>query len=126
MKAQLEDLDRELAKSLAERLEKDAQSAPRTASWLLKDVASAWLEAGDKAKALAAAQKSAGGAPEQRSGILTHQWHAGLGDVFLETGELQLATTHFEAALAATDQPALKKGVEKKLAEARGRAAAKQ
>jgi hypothetical protein len=43
-----------------------------------------------------------------------------LGDVFLETGEPQLAITHLEAALAHTDQPALRQNVEKKLAQARG------
>jgi len=120
LKTQLDGLDRELAAALAQRLEKDAETAPRIASWLLKDAATAWLEAEDKGKALAAAKKSAAGAPEQRSQILTYQWHNGLGDVFLQTGEAQLAVAQFEAALANTDQPALRKGVEKKLAEARG------
>ena len=69
--------------------------------------------------------ESAAGPPEQRTGILTHQWHEGLVDVFLQSGEPQLAIAHFEAALAATDQPVLRKGIEKKLAEARGVAAAK-
>src|SRR5262245_52888073 len=117
LKKRLDELDLELARQLAERLEKDAQTTPRTASWNLKDAAAAWLEAGEKAKALAAAKQSAAGPPEQRTQILTHQWHSGLGDVFLQAGEPQLAITHFEAALAATDQPGLKKTVEKKLAE---------
>jgi tetratricopeptide (TPR) repeat protein len=122
LKTQLDDLDLELAQKLAERLEKDAESAPRTSAAYLKDAATAWLEAGDKAKALAAAKKSAAGPPEQRTSILTYQWHSGLGDVFLQTGEPQLAIAQLEAALAATDQPALRKSVEKKMAEARGAA----
>ena len=109
----------------AEQLEKDADSAPRTGSWHLKNAAVAWLEAGDKPKALAAAKKSAAGAPESRSGILTMQWNEGLGDVFLETGEAPLAIKHFESALASTNQPSLQKRIEKKLAEARGVASQK-
>jgi len=120
LKTQLDDLDRDLARKLAERLEKDAESAPRTSASHLKDAATAWLEAGDKTKALAAAKKSVAGPPEQRSQILVYQWHSGLGDVFLQAGEPQQAISQFEAALASTDQPALKNTLEKKLAEARG------
>ncbi len=124
LKQQLDELDRDLARQFAERLEKDAETAPRTAAWFLKDAATAWLEAGDKAKALATAKKSAGGAPENRNQQLTQMWHEGLGDVFLQTGQPQLAITHFEAAIANTNQPTTKQGLEKKLAEARGTAAA--
>lgn len=125
LKQRLDDLDRDLATQLAKRLEKDAESAPQTSSRHLKDAATAWLEAGDKTKALTAAKKSAAGPPEQRTGILKLQWHESLGDVFLQAGEPRLAITHFEAALAASDQPALQKRLEKKLAEARGTALAK-
>jgi hypothetical protein len=65
-------------------------------------------------------EKIRGQPAEQRSSILKYQWYSGLGDVFLETGEPQLAITHLEAALAHTDQPALRQNVEKKLAQARG------
>jgi tetratricopeptide (TPR) repeat protein len=125
LKQRLDKLDQDLARQLAERLEKDAEVAPRTAAWHLKDAATAWLEAGDKAKALATAKKSAAGPAEQRSQLLTYQWHSGLGDVFLEAGEPQAAITHFETAIAAIDQPSLKKSAEKKLAQARGTAPAK-
>jgi tetratricopeptide (TPR) repeat protein len=125
LKRQLDYLDRDLAREHAERLEKDADAAPRTSGWHLKNAAAAWLEAGDKPKALAAAKKSAAGPPETRSGILAMQWNEGLGDVFVETGEAPLAIKHFESALASTDQPALKKRIEKKLAEARGVASQK-
>src|SRR3989442_284500 len=83
LQRQLDYLDRDLARQLAERLEKDAQVAPRTSSRHLKDAATAWLEAGDKTKALAAAKKSAAGPAENRTGILAMQWNEGLGDVFL-------------------------------------------
>jgi tetratricopeptide (TPR) repeat protein len=125
LKQRLDSLDLDLARQLAERLEKNAEAAPQTAAWHLKDAAAAWLEAGDKAKALATAKKSAAGPVEQRSKILTHQWHSGLGDVFLEAGEPPLAIKHFEAAIAATDQPGLKKTAERKLAQARGTVSSK-
>jgi len=125
LKQRLEELDRDLARQLAERLEKDAEVAPRTSGWHLKDAATAWLEAGDKTKAVATAKKSAAGPAENRNQQLTQMWHEGLGDVFLQTGEPQLAISHFEVALANTDQPITKKGLEKKLAEARGVASTK-
>ncbi|HEY2413016.1 MAG TPA: hypothetical protein VGI40_12275 [Pirellulaceae bacterium] len=121
LKQQLEDLDKKLAGRLAQRLENDAQSAPRTSAWLLKDAATAWLEAGDKEQALATAQKSLAGPPENRNGQLNQMWHEGLGDVFLATGQPQLAVTEFEAALAsASDSAIIKQNLDKKLAQARG------
>jgi len=127
LKAQLDVLDSDLAAQLAQRLENDALAAPRTASWHLKDAASAWLEAGDKAKAIATAKKSAAGPPENRNEQLTLMWHQGLGDVFLQSGDPQLAIAHFEAALSLTagNLAYAKQGLEKKLAEARGAAATK-
>jgi len=125
LKQQLNEIDRDLARQLAQRLEKDAETTPRTSAWLLKDASTAWLEAGDKPKALATAKRSAGGAPENRNQQLTQMWHEGLGDVFLQTGEPQLAITHYEVAIANTEQPVTKQGLEKKLAEARGTAASK-
>jgi tetratricopeptide (TPR) repeat protein len=122
LKKRLEELDRDLARQLAEQKEKDASTAPQLAASNLKDAATAWLEAGDKDKALAAAKNAAAGPPEQRTQILTYQWRDSLGDVFLKVGEPKLAIEQFEAALAATDQPGLKKSVEKKLAEARAAA----
>ena len=76
-------------------------------------------------KALAIAKKAADGPPESRDQQLAQMWHEGLGDVFLQTGQPQLAITHFEAAIANTDQPVTKQGLEKKLAEARGTAGSK-
>jgi len=113
-------LDAELATVLAARLEKDAEAAPRTAASLLKDAATAWLEAGDKAKALAAAKKSLTQPPEQRGDLLVFYWRDGLGDVFLATGEPALAAEQFQAAIAAAGNLATQRQVtEKKLAEAK-------
>jgi tetratricopeptide (TPR) repeat protein len=121
----LDEANRELASKLAERLEKDAAAAPHTAASTLKDAATAWLEAGDKPKALAAAKKSAASPPESRSDLLVYYWREGLGDVFLAAGEPKLAIPHFEAAIAVTPIAGHKQATEKKLAEAKA-AAAKQ
>jgi tetratricopeptide (TPR) repeat protein len=120
--ARVEALDRELATALATRLEKDADAAPQTAASILKDAATAWLEAGDKAKALAAANKSLAQPPEQRP-LLAYYWRDGLGDVFLATGQPALAVQQFEAAIAAAaNLGPQRKSAEKKLAEARAAA----
>jgi tetratricopeptide (TPR) repeat protein len=123
LQARLDVINTGLATALATRLEQDADAAPQTAAWLLKDAASAWLEAGDKAKALAAAKKSLAQPPEQRSTILTYQWRDGLGDVLLAAGEPALAVQQFEAAVAASQPGVLRQSAEKKLAEARARLA---
>ena len=120
--AQQDALNVELAMALATRLEKDAGAAPQTAASLLKDAGSAWLEAGDKAKALAAAKKSLAQPPEQRTGILTMQWREGLGDVLLAAGDPALAVQQFEAAVAAANAGPLRERAEKKLAEAKAAA----
>jgi hypothetical protein len=125
LKQELDALDRELAATFAQRLENEAQAAPKTTAWLLKDAAAAWLEAGDNPKALASAKKSAAAAPEARTTQLTHMWHEGLGDVFLKAGEPQLAVAQFEAAIAVAPYDSAREAVQKKLAEARGTAVSK-
>lgn len=121
----LDEADRVLASQLAEKLEKDAESAPQTAASLLKDAATAWLEAGDKPRALAAAKKSAASPPEQRSELLAYYWRDGLGEVFLAAGEPQLAIPHLEAALASTTIAGYRESTQKKLAEAKAAVAMK-
>jgi hypothetical protein len=105
------------ATAVAERLEREAETAPRTAAWQLKDAAVAWIEAGDNAKALAAAKKSVAQGPESRTEQLTLYWHEALGDVFKEVGEKQLALKHYTAAAGIPINPVLKKSAEKKLAD---------
>jgi tetratricopeptide (TPR) repeat protein len=119
----LDQANREIATKRAERLEKEAETAPQTAASVLKDAATAWLEAGDKPKALAAAKKSAASPPESRTDLLVYYWRDGLGDVFLATGEPALAIPHFEAAIAVTNIVGQKQATEKKLAEAKAAAA---
>ena len=121
----LQVLDKYLAGQLAQRLENDAETAPRTAASILKDAATAWLEADDKAKALAAAKKSLASLPEDRGDLLVYYWRRGLGDVFLAAGDPAQAVTQLEAALAATKIDGYRKDTEKQLAEAKAAAAKK-
>ncbi|HEX5103347.1 MAG TPA: hypothetical protein VFV87_06030 [Pirellulaceae bacterium] len=115
----LQELDSELAAASAEQLEKDAEAAPRTAAHIYKDAGLAWLEAGDKEKALAAAKKSLASIPESRGEQLVYFWRRGLGDIFLGAGEPAQAIPQFEAALAVVKIYGYRKDTEKKLAEAK-------
>ncbi len=120
----LEAAERELARDAAQRLEQSAEaSSPRTMATQLKDAAQLWQEAGERAKAVAAARRSASGPPEQRNELLTYYWHDGLGDVFLATTEARLAVAQFEAALAVIKLEPQRRVTEKKLAAAREAAA---
>lgn len=72
-------------------------------AWHLKEAATAWLKANEKAKAIAAAKKSETAViPEKRTDLLVHFWHRGLGDVFLEAGEPANAIPHYEQAISST------------------------
>jgi tetratricopeptide (TPR) repeat protein len=122
--AKLESLDRELAAKHAAQLEADAETAPRTAASIYKDAATAWIEAGDKAQALAAVKKSLASLPEERGGQLVYHWRRGLGDALLAAGEPAQANEQYEAALADVTIDGYRKDTEKQLAEAK--AAAKQ
>jgi len=121
----LEALDKELAGQLAQRLEKDAESAPQTGASILKDAATAWLEAGENAKALAAAKKSLASLPEDRGELLVYFWRRGLGDVFLATGEPAEAVKQFESALTVVKIDGYRKDTEKQLADAKAAVAKK-
>ncbi|MBI2479092.1 MAG: hypothetical protein HYV60_10805 [Planctomycetia bacterium] len=72
------------------------------AAWHWKEAANAWLQADDKARARAAAKKSAASKPEVRSQQLIYYWQRALGDVFLATGEPRAAIGHFEKAIENT------------------------
>ena len=69
-------------------------------AWHLKEAAAAWLKAGDRARAVAAAKKSAAAPPEKRSELLTYFWHRGVADVLLDSGEPALAVPEYELAIA--------------------------
>ncbi len=119
-------VNREVAQRLAMKHEQAALAAPQLCAWYLKEAAVAWLEAEQPDKALAAAKKSAASPPEQRSEILTHFWHAALGDVFLQTGEPNLAIPQLEAAIANTNVEGYRGACQLKLEQARAASANQQ
>ena len=86
----------------AELYEKIAPQDESLAAWHWMESASAWLKAGEKQKALAAAKKSHESRPEKRSDLLTHFWHKGLADVFLATDDANLAIEHYKKAIKTT------------------------
>lgn len=118
---QLEAAEREVAAQHAERLEQQAAAEPQLAAWHLKDAATFWIEAKDNAKALAAARKSAEGPPESRNEQLACYWRDGLGDVYMAAGDINEAIKQYEAAVAVMSNPVLRKGPEKKLADAKAK-----
>jgi tetratricopeptide (TPR) repeat protein len=103
----------------AQLYEQIAPLDPKLAAWHYKEAAAAWLGSGDKEKALAAAKNSIASAPEQRSGLLAYFWHRGLADVFLATGEPQLAIDHYRQAMEKTSIAGHIVDCEKLIAEAR-------
>jgi tetratricopeptide (TPR) repeat protein len=115
-------LDKKLASEHAERLESDATGAPRTAASIYKDAAAAWIEAGDKARAVAAVKKSLASPAEARNDQLVYFWRRGLGDALLAAGEPVEAIPQFEAALKVVAIDGYRKDTEKQLAEARAAA----
>jgi tetratricopeptide (TPR) repeat protein len=106
----------------AELYEKIAPLDETLAAWHWKEAASAWLQADEKSKALAAAKKSSEQPPESRSDQLAHFWHRNLADVFLATGEPKLAIPHYEKAIQTTNIQGYIDGCKKSLAEAREQA----
>lgn len=124
--ARLAAADKALARAWAQRLEKDAEAAPRTAATILKDAAAAWIEADDKPAAVAAAKKSLASLPEDRDDLLVYFWRRGLGDVFLAAGEPAQAIPQFEAALAVVKIDGYRQDTEKQLAAAKAAATNKQ
>jgi tetratricopeptide (TPR) repeat protein len=103
----------------AELYEELASSDAKSKSQHLKDAAVAWLKAGEKEKACAAAKAAAAGPPDDRSKLLTHFWHRQLGDVFLATGEYRLAIEHLEKAAEKTDIEGYRKDCQKKIEQAK-------
>jgi tetratricopeptide (TPR) repeat protein len=110
-------VDKQLASQLADSLERNAAADPRSAAAQYKDAATAWLEAGDTPRALAAAKKSQASPPEDRSSVLKYFWHKGLGDVFAAANQAADAKTEYEAALNFAPGDAGKKELQKKLDE---------
>lgn len=106
----------------AELYEAAAVADAGSAAWHWKEAAAAWLKSGDKERALVAAQASSASAPERRSELLTHFWHKGVADAFLEAGAPALAIPHYEHAIASAKVEGYRSASEAKLAEARKKA----
>lgn len=108
----------------AELYESIAPLDGKLEAWHYKEAAAAWLKAGDKAKAIAAAKKSGAATPEKRSELLTYFWHRGVADVLLDSGEPALAIPHYQQAIAVTKIEGYLKDSQAKLKQAQN--AAKQ
>lgn len=106
----------------AELYEQIAPLDDKLAAWHWKEAATAWLKAGDKAKAVAAAKQADTSKPESRNELLTHFWHKGLADVYLDAGQAELAIPHYEQAIATTKIEGYIKTSKEKLAEAKAKA----
>lgn len=119
MEGRLTSLNLVLAQKLAEKHEASAAAASQLQAWNWKEAALAWLEAGDKERALAAARKSAA-LTENRSPLLTFYWREGLGQAFLGAGDAKAATEQLEAAKAIAPSKLHQDNIVKKLAEAKG------
>lgn len=107
----------------AEKYEAIAPLDSKLEAWHYKEAAAAWLKAGDKAKAIAAAKKSAVAPPEKRSELLTYFWSRGLADAFLDGGEPALAIPHYQAALASTTIEGYRKDTQARMQQAQNAAA---
>ncbi len=109
-------------KDAAELYEQTATLDEKLAAWNFKEAAQAWLKAGDKAKALAAAKKSDAAAPEKRNEQLAHFWHKGLADVYLDAGAPKDSIPHYEQAIASTKIEGYLKDCRDRLAKAQAAA----
>jgi hypothetical protein len=107
----------------AELYEKIAPLDAKLQAWHYKEAAAAWLKAGDKEKALAAANKSLGGAPESRTDLLKYFWYRGLADIYLDAEAPKEAIPLYEKAIATTTIKGYKSDSEKRLAKAQADAA---
>jgi tetratricopeptide (TPR) repeat protein len=106
----------------AELYEAIAPADPKLEAWHRKEAAAAWLKAGDKAKAVAAAKKSAAAAPEARTELLAYYWRSGLGDVFFDAGAFKDAVGQYEKAVAVAKIDGHVKDSKAKLEKARAAA----
>jgi tetratricopeptide (TPR) repeat protein len=116
----LEKLEQALAVKLAEQREKQAAAEPARAAQHLSDAAVAWRDAGDKAKAVAAADASLKAMPQPTS-ILLHFHHRRLGEVYADCGRMPQALEHLEKAIAATTIKGYQDDCQKRIDELRAR-----
>lgn len=105
----------------AELYEATAPRDAKLAAWHLKEAATAWVKAGDKVRAQAAAKASEAAEPEKRGELLEHFWHRGLADVYFDCGDFARAIPQYEQAIAKTNIDGYRKDCEKRLAEAKAK-----
>lgn len=108
-----------IATKHAEQLEAEAGRKTDKAAWNLKDAGQFWIEANEPALALAAAKASLLAAKNDHSSLLGYQWREALGDLFLKTGEPELALVQFEEAVKSAPEGILKTNAEKKVKDAK-------
>jgi tetratricopeptide (TPR) repeat protein len=116
----LEKLERVRSAKQAEKFEAQAAAEPARAAQHWTDAAVAWRDSGDKAKAVAAADRAVQAMP-QPDGILLHFHHRRLGEVFADCGRLPQAIEHLEKAVVATTIKGYQDDCRKKLDELRTR-----
>ncbi len=107
------------AREGAAMYEQLAQNDPKMSGVYYKDAANAWLQAGDRAKALAAAKNADSSVPESRTELLEYFYHRQLGDLYLKLNEPAAAAEHFEEALAKTKIDGYAKETKKLLEQSR-------
>ncbi|REJ83702.1 MAG: hypothetical protein DWQ29_12280 [Planctomycetota bacterium] len=115
-------VEREDERQLAGRFEALAAEEPNFATRHWKDAAAAWLRADETEKARAAVRRAEATGPETTNDLLAHQWHRGMGDIFLQLGEPESAIPHYEKAIAKTDIAGYIEACEEQLAKARAAA----
>jgi tetratricopeptide (TPR) repeat protein len=118
LSARLAKIEQQLARARAEKLEQDAGFATQLAGVYWKDAALAWLDADDKDRAKAAAEKALAAGEDGRNEQLAHYWHRALADVFLAVGDPQQAIPRYQSALELTTIEGYKQQCRTKLAEA--------
>jgi tetratricopeptide (TPR) repeat protein len=117
-KKRYQEAEQRLAARLAAALEDLAGMDKAQVSWRWKEAAVLWVAAGDRPRALAAAAKAEAAGPDKRSDVLTHFWHAQLGDVYADGGKYAEAVKHFEKAITTTTIKGYQDACRKKLEDA--------
>jgi len=111
-------------RAAAEKLEKNAQQFNEigpTFSQNMMYAALAWRNAGDKAKALAAANSAIKAGPDDRTPLDACMWHTNIGDILLYAGEPARAVEQYQLAVKADPNTVNAARAQKKLDEAKAK-----
>lgn len=109
-------------RAAAEKLEKAAQQFNQigpTFSQNMMYAALAWRNAGDKAKALVAANSAIKAGPDDRTPLDACMWHTNIGDILLYAGEVAQAVEQYQLAVKADPNTVNAARAQKKLDEAK-------